>query len=203
MKGRGSILPVVKQIYDLARRYDVHIDFQWLPRTSAVIQRADALSHVFNKSQIVLSPLYFQRVCQTRLSLEVTARHPAHGPIWGRPTLDVFAGPADHEHKASSFFSLYACPGTSGVNALYLDWRVSLPPVSAAPLQPSLLWVFPPFYLIADAILKLMQHRLDAVLVIPCWLRSWTPLLARLPVAEASTCPAITLLFLAVTYLLT
>jgi hypothetical protein len=46
MKGRGSILPVVKQIYDLARRYDVHIDFQWLPGTSAVIQRADALSRV-------------------------------------------------------------------------------------------------------------------------------------------------------------
>jgi hypothetical protein len=185
MKGRGSILPVVKQIYDLARRFDVHIDFQWLPRTSAVIQRADALSRVVDQSQIVLSPVYFQRVCQTKLSCEVLARHPAHGPIWGRPTLDVFAGPADHEHKAPQFFSLYACPGTSGVNALYLDLRVSLPPVSAAIPRPSLLWVFPPFYLIADAILKVMQHRLNAVLVIPCGVRSWTPLLARLPVVAS------------------
>jgi hypothetical protein len=29
MKGQGRILPVVKQICDLARRYDVHIEFQW------------------------------------------------------------------------------------------------------------------------------------------------------------------------------
>jgi hypothetical protein len=44
---------------------------------------------------------------------------------------------------------------------------------------------FPRFYLVADAILTLMQHRLDAVLVVPCGVRSWTPLLARLPVAAS------------------
>jgi hypothetical protein len=82
-------------------------------RTSAIIQRASALSRLVDQSQIVLSPLYFQRVCQTRLSLEVIARHLAHGPVWGRPTLDVFAVPADHEYKAPTFFSLYAFPGTS------------------------------------------------------------------------------------------
>jgi hypothetical protein len=102
MKGQGRILPVVKQVYELARLYDVHVDFQWLPRTSEVIQRADALSRVVDGSQIVLSTFCFQRVCQTRLTPEVIARYPAHGPIWGHPTLDVFAGPGDLEHEVSS-----------------------------------------------------------------------------------------------------
>lgn len=44
-----------------------------------------------------------------------------------------------------------------------------------------LLWVFPPFDLIADVLNKVILERVDAILVLPKFIRFWQAMLKRLP----------------------
>ena len=46
MKGQPETLQEVEKVYEMSERYDVHLEFQWLPRTDAVISIADSLSCV-------------------------------------------------------------------------------------------------------------------------------------------------------------
>ena len=84
------------------------------------------------------------------------------------------------EHRADKYFTLYACPGTAGVNALNQSWQ-------SQGMQYSLLWIFPPFYLIGEAIQKLISARVDAILIVPKGVRNWTPLLAGLPIQASQS----------------
>lgn len=43
-----------------------------------------------------------------------------------------------------------------------------------------LLWIFPPFQLVAQTIRKLKECRVSATLLLPAWLCYWTPMLAEL-----------------------
>jgi len=59
----------------------------------------------------------------------------------GLPTCDMFAGPGPQEHKAPLFFTLYACPGTLGVNVSNHAWKDRAPVANS-----TLLWIFPPIF---------------------------------------------------------
>jgi len=80
------------------------------------------------------------------------------------------------------FFTLYACSGTLGINAWNHAWK------NRAPLGKStLLWVFPPFYLIGDMLQKLLEVRVNAILLLPKGVKTWTLktlLFKKLPVLE-------------------
>ena len=45
-----------------------------------------------------------------------------------------------------------------------------------------MLWVFPPFPLIGAVINKLLSEQVDAVLILPKFMRYWVPMLQQLPV---------------------
>ena len=168
MRGLGNTLEVVRELYDLAAAHDVDLKFIWQPRTTAQIQLADTLSRTVDTSDFALANAIFERVCRQ----------------WGFPTADVFAGQARKFHKHSKFYTAYFTPGTAGVDAMLQDWT-SLKD-SKGRLQ---LWVFPPFNLVGQVIMKLLLHKTDAILLLPAWVCYWTATLSRLPIQDECYLP--------------
>ena len=159
MQGKDAILDAVRELYQTATQYDVHLEFIWQPRTTAEIEHADSLSRTQDTSDFALCHQDFYRLCKQ----------------WGFPTGDVYAGAAKAFHKASRYFTMAYTPNTLGVNALLQDWSQL-----GNSQGKVLLWVFPPFHLIGDTIKKLAQQRLDAILILPAWVCWWTPVVSTL-----------------------
>jgi hypothetical protein len=94
---------------------------------------------------------------------------------WGRPTGDAFAGPWAHSHKAHQFFTTSPCPVGCGFDATIRDWE---------PLGP-FVWVFPPVWLVREAIVQILRHECAAILIIPSMGRHHWPLVRQLPIQDA------------------
>ena len=90
MMGKGEILAVVRQVYEVAAAHDVALEFIWKPKESAEIQHAYALSRYVDTSDFVLNQATFQRLVKR----------------WGSPTADIFAGEA---HKFISTAGTTLC----------------------------------------------------------------------------------------------
>ncbi len=172
MNGKGAILDEVRELYQLASSHDVQLEFEWLPRTSDTIQLADALSRIVDGADFALRHHVFVRICQ-KLAPD--------GSRWGFPTCDVFASGAKDFHKASKFFSLYYCPGTSGINGLWHPWNS---PLCSNSVGRKLLWLFPPFKLVGPVLAKLMKEQVDAIVILPAWTCFWQGMLQSLPVRD-------------------
>ncbi len=168
MMGKGKILDIVRQVHELATAHDVVLEFFWKPRTAEEIQIADSLSRVVDTSDFALNNTVFEQL----------------GRRWGFPTADVFAGAAQKFHKHNTHFTMYYAPSTSGVNGMLQDWNL---------LKNSrgrlLLWVFPPFHLIGAVIRKSLRYKVDATLVLPAWVGSWTAMLQTLPIRGVQDLP--------------
>lgn len=172
MKGKGEILDAVRDLYQISCAHDVQLEFVWKPRTSDVIQYVDALSRVVDASDFALGHHDFMRICQ---------KHTPEGTKWGFPTCDVFAGGAKDFHKASKYFTLYYCPRTAGINGLRHPWNG---PAMSNSIGRTLLWLFPPFKLIGQVLMKLAHEQVDAILLLPAWTCYWHGMLQRLPIAD-------------------
>jgi hypothetical protein len=112
-------------------------------RVASADNTADAPSRVIDKDNFTLAPGLFRNLeCR-----------------WGRFDVDLFASDSNRQ-PAKCFFSLYNCPGTSGVDALLQCW---------AGLR---CFAYPPYS--SDCMLQVVQklrlERLaEAVVVVPEW----------------------------------
>ena len=168
MRGLGSTLAVVRELYAVAAAHDVALEFIWKPRTTAEIQLADELSRTIDTSDFALNNTLFVRLCKQ----------------WGFPTADVFAGQSRRFHKHKKFFTSHFTPDTAGVDAMLQDWACLKD--SQGRLQ---LWVFPPFQLVGQVIQKLLKHRSNAILLLPAWVCYWTTTLSSLPIQDEYCLP--------------
>ena len=140
------------------------------------------MSRLVDGSQINLLPEVFHSICTRAFTVEQRLCNPHLDFTWGFPTCDLFAGPNPEEHVASLYYTKNTCPGALGTDALCHDWNRGIVDKGR-----QLLWAFPPFYLIADCLNKIGQHKIDTILIVPKGVKSWTPLLRQLPViAEIS-----------------
>lgn len=161
MSGNAEIFEEVKLLHIQAAKLDVLLDFQWQPRTTEALKYADKLSRTQDHSQISLNRKAFVKVCSRK--------------GWGYPTLDVFAGPLPEEHKATRYFTKFACEGTLGVNAMVQKW------VIGNSVGRVLLWVFPPTELIGQVLAKLKFEKSPAIIVLPpARGQYWMPILQSL-----------------------
>ena len=55
---------------------------------------------------------------------------------------------------------------------------------AVSPSGRSMLWVFPPFPLVGCVISKLLVERVNAILVVPVFMRYWTAMLRQLPIVD-------------------
>ena len=160
MKGTVNVVPQVKQLFLFAAAHDTGLEFIWQPRESDALLHADMLSRVQDSSEIFLSKAAFKHVCMQS----------SRGVRWGFPTLDVFAGGAHSQHQVSRFYSLFCTPKALAANAMLQNNRKGT------------LWVFPPFPLIGAVINKLLAEQVNAVVLLPSFLRFWTAMIRQLPV---------------------
>lgn len=136
---------------------------EWRRRDTEAIRRADALSRVEDASDYALS---------FSLTRELRAR-------WGTPSGDAFAGPWAHSQKAPLFFTASPCHVGCGFDATIRDWGVLGP----------LVWVFPPVWLLREAIGKILQHRCAAILLVAAMGPHQWPLVRRLPIVDSIVIP--------------
>lgn len=85
---------------------------------------------------------------------------------WGLPTLDVFAGPWQPQHRANSLYTSFCSPGSASIGAMHGDWAKHATMTG----RRSLLWV-PPFHLIGAVINALQHEFVNAIFIVPVFLR--------------------------------
>ncbi|KAL4534489.1 hypothetical protein Ndes2526A_g05384 [Nannochloris sp. 'desiccata'] len=146
----GSRVPainqVVKRMYEFCWQHNIKLAVDWIPRD--LNTRADYLSKMYDGDDWKLNKRYFTQLDQR----------------WGPHTVDVFASAINHQ--CPKFFSMYHCPGTSGVDAFAQDWGGEN------------CWINPPFGLIGQVIRHLSLCKSQATLICPRWQgRPWWPLL--------------------------
>ena len=182
MKGAPDCLQEVRLIYQMAMQLDMDFSWDWRPREDPVLFRADEYSKDDDFGDVNVQPAASRRLQRLQM------RHPASGEIrrWGKPTLDVFAGPTEQEHVVGTYYTRHHCPGTAGVDAMYQAW--SMPGRGA-----QLAWVFPPANLVAAVLDRLLAQPIHAVLVLSSGRHHpWASLLHALErhvVAEARLWP--------------
>ena len=163
-----DVFPEVLALYQFAAAHGVHLDFIWESRESVSLQHADMLSRLEDSSEVFLSHATFKRVCM----------HVSEGSRWGFPTLDVFAGHASQQHVVSRYYTQYHAPQALAVNAMYQCWKQD----ARLHGKPGMVWVFPPFPLIGAVINKLLFEEVDAIFIVPRFMRYWAAMLKQLPI---------------------
>ena len=162
-------LAAIREVYQLAFTMNVQLSAQWLSRSTDVIQRADALSRIEDRSDFDVAKSLFVKICRFR---------DACNRYWGFPTGDPFAGTAPEFHKAPHFFTQYPAPQGLGADALIMPWSLLDPAERTVPL----LWVFPPRDLVQATIQKIALERRSAILLVHSWPQAWDVWLTHLPV---------------------
>lgn len=163
MRGSPQEVDAIRDMWVQASLADVLVRVEWRPRESEEIRKADMLSRVKDRSDYALSFTWTQRLFQR----------------WGRPTGDAFAGPWGHAQKAPLFFTATPSHVGCGFDATIRDWG----------LLGSLVWVFPPVWLLRQAIAKIQQHRCNAILLVPGMGLHHAALIQQLPVKDAVVIP--------------
>ena len=170
LTGGAHVFDIVKRLHLYCYGLGIQLDFQWRPRADAQLAYADELSRHVDGSAVYITASAYRWVC-TKMGCH--------------PNLDVFAGGGADEHRTWQYFSLWACPGSSGVDAFAHDWRIT--PQTHVP---ALVWAFPPEWCIAACISKIAQEQVACLLVVPAGkLSFWRPLLDRLPVQRRLKLP--------------
>jgi hypothetical protein len=158
LRGSPEEVTAIRDMWVWASQHDVQIRVEWRPRTTDIIRMADSLSRVLDQSDYALSYQHTLHLCRK----------------WGKPTGDAFAGHWAHAHKAPKFFTASPCHVGEGHDATIRDWSV----------LGSLVWVFPPPWLIREAIAKILRHRCNSILIVPNMGKHQQHLIALLPVKE-------------------
>lgn len=166
MKGACDIFVEVKALYLYVAQFDVQVNFSWLPRTNEWLQHADELSRLPGSSELCIRPQ------------QLGPPLAAWGCNW--PTLGPFAGAASGQHTAFRFYTWHYAPSCLGVNGLLQHWAVN----ARLQASPGLVWLFPPFSLIGPVLNKLQLERVNAILILPKYMRVWVSVLQQLPVVQ-------------------
>lgn len=113
-KGHDAMLAEVRQVYSIAQQLDVMLDFQWQPRSSEIMVRADQLSKQPDTGAFIMLSKQASWLCT-----QVWFDNPAGSGMiqWGNPSLDVFGGSAKDEQRAKQFFTEFWMPGSAGTPA--------------------------------------------------------------------------------------
>ena len=107
------------------------------------------------------------------------------GVIWGWPTWDVFTGGAEQQDVMSRYYTLFHTPGALAANAMYQNWQQDARRHSRA----GMVWVFPPCPLVDAVINKLLLEHVDAILILPRFMRYWAAMLGELPTVAVHELP--------------
>ena len=139
------------RIFLLCRQHQLILLPRWIPRRFN--DQADALAGIVDLDDWKLHPSLFTSIDKR----------------WGPHSADGFASDLNRQSRGRSplpFFSMFWCPGTSGVDAFLQDWSSHN------------LWLNPPFKLIGKVLRKLRADAARATLIVPAWPNShWWPCL--------------------------
>ena len=164
MKGNVNTFPVVREVRLLAARLGADLEVIWRPREHELQQKADDDSKVEDKGDWSLHPEVFQLV----------STHPV---LAGRAiTIDLFASPTNA--VVPEYCSLFWGPGCKGVDAFSRSWS-----------QAGLAYINGPFNRMDSILRKVLQDRVDAIIIAPDWPRPWAALWVKLPVRAKMRLP--------------
>ncbi len=170
MGGNAELFPEVKAIWELCKGLDCELTAVWQPREHEQQRYADELSKLPDGSAWALQPAVF---AQIEADLRQRGR---------RFTIDLFADETNCKVRdrtgAPQFFSRWWCPGTSGVDAFAQRWDRYFDPQGLA--KRHMAFCNPPFECLGRVLRKLIDERVDAVLVYPAWPRYWRGMLSKL-----------------------
>lgn len=159
LRGSPQEVQAIRDMWVTASAADVQVKVEWRPRDTAAIKRADALSRVRDSSDYALSYTLTHQLFQR----------------WGCPTGDAFAGPWGHAHKAKLFFTATPSHVGVGFDATIQDWALLGPFV----------WVFPPVWLIRQAVAKILMHQCKAIFLVPAQGLHHLTLIQQLPIQDS------------------
>ena len=91
------------------------------------------------------------------------------------PTRKVLVGTAIGQHEAAGFYTKYCSPVSVGTDALVHG--------------DGFLWVFPPFHLLGAVISELLHEQVNAILIVPRFLRYRSAMIQQLPVVDIAQLP--------------
>ena len=95
---------------------------------------------------------------------------------WGVPEVDLFA--TSLNKKLPKYVSPFPDPMAWAINALTIPWNKGL------------LYAFPPWNMVGEVLMKLMEDQGEMILIAPTWTgRPWFPLLLELLVDQPVTLP--------------
>ncbi len=166
--GSADVFAIVKRVHLYCYERGVDLALEWRPRTDPQVAYADHLSRYVDYSAIFITRPTYRRVCEQ---------------MGCHPNLDVFAGGGKDEHRTAQYFTVCACPGSSGVDAFAQDWLVT--PKG----QRALVWVFPPHSQVAACLRRIERERVECLLVLPTGSYFWESVLHRLEWAVRQTVP--------------
>ena len=159
MGAKGNYFTETREMFSFAAAHKVELSFQWERRNTKQMEAADALSREIDHGQIFIGHNTFKFICR-----ELRC---------GWPTLDAFAGPLPHEHKARAYFGKYPSQG---------DWSAA----AKSQDRPPLAWVFPPLGMESAALHVLSEQLVSSVFVVlGNWeLKQWATKLREFPVVH-------------------
>jgi hypothetical protein len=166
MKGNRNTFPIVREVRLRAAQLGTELEVIWRPREHHLQQRADEDSKVVDEADWSLHPEVFSQV----------VNHPA---LAGREVdLDAFASPTNTK-VPNAYFSMFWGPGCKGVDAFSQPWGG----------RGQLLYINGPFSRLGQVIRKVLEERVDAIIIAPEWPRAWAALWRLLPVRAALPLP--------------
>ena len=124
-------------IFNICLTNGISLEAEWIPRECN--EQADLLSRFVDKDDWYVNPSVFA-------SIDIQ---------WGPYTFDRFA--SYNNAQLPSYNSIFASPGSSGVDAFSQDWSVDNN------------WLCPPVSLIVPCIRKLQSCKRRGTLIIPEW----------------------------------
>lgn len=157
--GKTGLQATAIEIFTLCKEMHASVHISWIRREFNTV--ADAYSKCADSQCRSLNPVWF-RVLDNKEG-------------WGPFSFDRFADHANRQHGHAGplpFNSLYACPGSSGLDAFAQVWS-----------QTSVHWCHPPAQLIGRLWQFMRVHAIQrAVLLLPVWPSAiWWPLVNPVP----------------------
>ena len=172
MKGCANVLPVVKQIWDLALSNNTDLTLTWHPRETEFQQYADHLSKLPDNSQFSMSNLLFDEVLAGNSIVQAM----------GGFTIDVFADGDNCKVTAGgkqSFYSRMWCMGTSGVDGFQQDWGWN-----RKLGRKETCYIYGDFNSMGRILNKVIAEKVDCLIVYPMWPRGWQTNWKKIPVKQ-------------------
>ena len=171
MKGSQNTFPIVKVVRLLCASVGTELEVVWRPREHELQQQADDYTKMEDANDWSLNPDVYRMVLEAQ----------SLGGL--RPSIDVFASPTNSKVEGA-YFSLYLGPGCKGIDAFTQPWGRD-----RETGRRQLAFINGPFQKMGQILRKVIQERVDCIIVAPMWPRPWTALWRQMPVRERMPLP--------------